>query len=217
MQKAVYSLILSEDVVAAVDRLAYRNNTNRSNMINQILAEYVSYETPEMRMRQIFGRMEALLCGGDTFRLLSEPSGTALSLRSALAFKYNPTVRYAVELYRAPERGCVGELRVFLRSRNNTLLLYVTRFFDLWAALEERYGGIRRSSVGEGKLVRALVPRTSDGEMSEPDSAAEAISRYIEALDGGMKLYFSAPDAKGIEGTVAEYYLGYLSRGGGNV
>ena len=41
MNKSLFSLILSEDVVAAVDRLAYSRGTIRSIMVNQILSEYV--------------------------------------------------------------------------------------------------------------------------------------------------------------------------------
>ena len=37
MKKAVYSLVLSEDVVEAVDRMAYAQGTSRSNLINQLL------------------------------------------------------------------------------------------------------------------------------------------------------------------------------------
>ena len=39
MKKTVYSLVLSEDVVREIDKLATRRGTNRSNMVNQILAE----------------------------------------------------------------------------------------------------------------------------------------------------------------------------------
>lgn len=39
MKKNVYSLVLSEDVVHEIDKLAYQRGTNRSNMVNQILAE----------------------------------------------------------------------------------------------------------------------------------------------------------------------------------
>ena len=46
MKKTLYSLMLSEDVVAEVDRLAHRMGTNRSNLINQILAEHVNLVTP---------------------------------------------------------------------------------------------------------------------------------------------------------------------------
>ena len=43
MKKSVYSLVLMDDVVDAIDKLAYSMNTSRSNLINQILAEKVSY------------------------------------------------------------------------------------------------------------------------------------------------------------------------------
>ena len=42
MKKSVYSLVLSDDVVEAVDRAAYQNGLSRSAMVNQILADYVS-------------------------------------------------------------------------------------------------------------------------------------------------------------------------------
>ena len=53
MKKNIYSVVLSEDVVAQIDRMAYRLGTNRSGLINQILAEYVAYETPEKKNREI--------------------------------------------------------------------------------------------------------------------------------------------------------------------
>ena len=49
MKKTLYSLMLDEQVVRHVDALAHRMGTNRSNLINQILAEYVDYVTPERR------------------------------------------------------------------------------------------------------------------------------------------------------------------------
>ena len=39
MKKSVYSLVLSDNVVRAIDDLAYKMGTNRSNLINSILAE----------------------------------------------------------------------------------------------------------------------------------------------------------------------------------
>ena len=52
MSKSVYSLVLSDEVVREVDLEAYRHGLSRSAMINQILAEAVSYVTPEKRMRE---------------------------------------------------------------------------------------------------------------------------------------------------------------------
>ena len=62
----MYSLILMDDVVREVDALAKQQNTNRSNMINQILAEYVSLVTPEKRINNIFTYIESFL-GNNTF------------------------------------------------------------------------------------------------------------------------------------------------------
>lgn len=45
VNKSVYSLVLADDVVEAIDRLAYSMNTSRSNLINQILAERVQLLT----------------------------------------------------------------------------------------------------------------------------------------------------------------------------
>ena len=58
MANSVYSIVLNDAVVEAIDRLAYQNGTNRSSMINRILAERVSYTTPEQRIRNILCRKE---------------------------------------------------------------------------------------------------------------------------------------------------------------
>ena len=61
VNKSVYSLVLADDVVEAIDRMAYSMNTSRSNLINQILAERVQLLTPEKRMREIFAKIEQLM------------------------------------------------------------------------------------------------------------------------------------------------------------
>lgn len=63
MKRSVYSLVLSDDVIKAVDKEAYRQGTSRSNLINQILAEQLSCITPEMRMRDIFDAVSGLVNG----------------------------------------------------------------------------------------------------------------------------------------------------------
>lgn len=53
MSKSVYSLVLTDEIVRAIDSLAYRMNTSRSALIDRILAEKLSMQTPEIRMRNI--------------------------------------------------------------------------------------------------------------------------------------------------------------------
>ena len=60
MKKTLYSLMLDDEVIREVDMLAHSAGTNRSNLINQILAEYVSITTPERRINDIFSAIESL-------------------------------------------------------------------------------------------------------------------------------------------------------------
>ena len=183
--KNVYSIVLSADVVEKIDQLAYQNGTNRSNMINQILAEYVSYTTPEKRFREIFLRLESLL-SENAFKALA-PSDTMLSLRSALAYKYNPTVKYNVELYRSNSAE-IGELRVSLRTQNAGLILYMTEFYRLWSAVEAKYRGHIPCAAADGKYSRKLILQ-SLSNLREID-VGEVIAAYVNAFDKALKTFF---------------------------
>lgn len=193
MGKSVYSLVLNDDIVEYVDRLAYDKNTNRSNMINQILAEYFSFVTPEQRTREVFDRIEQILNGHGTLRLMMSPSDTMMSLRSALMYKYNPTVKYNVELYRN-EYPVIGELRVSMRTQNNTLILYMMQFFKLWMQIESRYIGAAEYSIEGGKFCRKIKVRINNNSSSaklNSSTLGELIAEYIGAFDKAMKIYFS--------------------------
>lgn len=183
--KNVYSIVLSQDVVEKIDRLAYENGTNRSNMINQILAEYVSYITPEKRFREIFNHMEKILLD-HAFQAL-ESSDTMLSLRSALAYKYNPTVKYNVELYRG-EKAEIGELRVSMRTQNAKLILYMNAFYHLWTKIETAYRGEIPCIALDGKYSRKLIllNRTASKEID----LGHVIAAYVNTFDKALKTYF---------------------------
>ena len=211
--KNVYSLMLDDGVVAAIDRLAYLRGTNRSGLVNEILAEYASYVTPEQRIREAFGRISALLDGQDSFQLAMQPSDTLLSFRSALLYKYNPTVRYSVELFRTPE-GEIGELRVSLRTQNAALIAYMNCFYELWAGVEERHLPRVHYRVGEGKLARRLFVRenrSAGAAAVSPETLGDLIATYIRTLDRALKAFFrllGEPSAAARE--VEAIYAAYL-------
>ena len=194
MNKSVYSLVLMDEVVEAIDKMAYAMNTSRSNLINQILADYASCTTPESRMKDIFARVEELVQGVDSFQVQLQPSDAMMSIRSALRYKYKPTIRYSVELYR-DARQVVGELRVTSRSQSQSLLEELDTFFRMWSRLESVYlgalfpGGKIPSRIGEGRFRRQfLLPRERDRQTNE--EVAQAIADYIQLFDRGMKTYF---------------------------
>ena len=190
MNKSLYPLMLSDDVVSAIDRLAYEHGTNRSNMINQILAEYVSYTTPEKRMEGIFANVEKLLSGRDSFQILLQNSGSVFSLRSPLTYKYNPNVRYTVELYRAFRGDAFGELRISLRTQNSSLLLYLTQFYKLWIKLESAYNPNCEYVLDGGKLTRKLKLDASLAEKTNEEDVGRLIADFIMYFDRAMKAFF---------------------------
>ena len=206
MKKSVYSLVLSDDVIAAVDRAAYQNGLSRSAIINRILAQAVSYTTPEQRMSEIFAQVERLL-NGEVFQSLSQPSDSMMSLRSALAYKYNPNVRYSVELY--PDRPGEGELRVSLRSQSSALILYLGQFFRLWAKIEQAYVGGADCVIQDGKYARRLkLPaRLSDREQGA------VLAGYIRAMEQGLRAFFhSLDDPRQAAAAVEQAYQNYLKQ-----
>ncbi len=196
MTKNVYSLVLTDDVVREIDRIAFQSGGSRSSVINEILAEHVRYTTPEKRMREVFGEMEQLLTQA-AFEPMLQPSETMYSLRSSLAYKYNPSVRYSVELYKNA-LPLIGELRVSVRSQNSVLTLTMLQFFKLWAKLEQSYLGRAECALEDGRFCRKL--RLPDAEYEEDEKAVshkaigQAISDYISALDAALKAYFAHVD-----------------------
>jgi len=183
--------------VAQVDRLAYKAGTSRSNMINQILAEYVSYTTPEKRLRDIFDKAVALVDGMEQLQVMLRPSDTHLALKSALRYKYNPTVKYSVELYKSGE--ALGELRVTMRTQNKTLIACMDGFFRLWAAVEQHVlGQLPSCTAEEGRYSRTLYLEPSLAAQATGDALGQAIIDYVQVLDRCMKLWFEGL-AAGIE------------------
>ena len=202
MKKNMYSLILAEDVINAIDKLAEEENTNRSNLINEILAEYVSVTTPEKRINDIFHGIEDLFKQLTGQQVYYQQHDNTLSIKSALEYRYRPTIRYEVELYRA-QSGTVGELKVNFRTQSPQLLNRLTEFFALWTRLEELYvsryfeGAEINYTLDETRWTRTLkVPRnTLYGQVE----LSRAITDYVRTFDRLMKKRLSGAAATEIE------------------
>jgi len=209
MKKSMYSVILSEDVVREIDRLAYENGTNRSNFIDGILAEYCRLVTPEMRIRNIFDRVLEL-CEGTRFLPSKEPSSATMTLRTSLEYKYHPTVKYDVQLFRRKGHA-FGQLKVGLRSQSVELLRVLGNFFNLLAVMEEKYtlNAMRRGvyTFDGTKFVRTLVlPEAREYSASE---VADAINAYVSMVDRMLNNYFAGRYTTDYE--MERDYVRYLS------
>ena len=193
MDKSVYSLVLSDRVVAAVDEMAYRMGTSRSNLINQVLAEYVSLTTPEKRMKDIFDEVSVLL-SNDGYQIQTQPSDSMLSVRSVLRYKYKPAIRYSVELYR-DFTDAFGEIRVVSRTQSQGLIDILDSFYTIWAQIETtRHRGERITNssfkIDNGRYLRKFAVSDDCTGISE-ETLGKAIAEYIRCLDVAMKQYFT--------------------------
>ena len=204
MKKAVYSLVLSEDVVEAVDRMAYARGTSRSNLINQLLAEAVGYVTPERRMADILQTLSEQMTG--MFQLQEQATDGMLIIRSPLRYRYKPTIRYRVELFRQPEQA-IGVIHASFRTQNQSLLDEAEIFFTLWSQTECAYGMCQPedAQVESGCWNRRF--RIRAGQDASAQAIGAAIGQYIKRVDAALKAYFAAlPDHNAAKDAVIQFF-----------
>ncbi len=214
MKKNMYSLMLAEDVIREVDRIAAEKRTNRSNLINQVLAEYVALVTPEMHVRNIFDTVEKFVgeIGGGVFSMGA--GGMAMSFKSSLRYHYRPTIRYEVEMYRMPDQT-IGQFKVAFRTTASDLVVALTRFFKLWMQMESVYIGdfFGGNEIGyfleNGRFTRQFA--LPNGVNYSESETGEAIGSYIAAFDAMLKGWLDGKysSAEALE----KDYLRYLNGG----
>ena len=188
MKKTLYSLMLNDDVVREVDRLAHRMGTSRSGLVNQILAEYLDMATPERRINEVFTALEQLLSPSRELVPFFAPNTPTMSLKSSLEYKYRPTVKYEVEL-REAKNGSIGTLTVLFRTQSAPLIEALTSFFRLWKRLEDAYLSPQlshpvRHALYDGRFERSIaLPPPS----CTSDDLARALSGYVQTFDSLLK------------------------------
>lgn len=216
MNKSMYSIMLMDNLVKAVDSLAYQQGTSRSGMINHILAQYLSVLTPEMHIAQIFEHA-ANIAAQERIQLLP-PTASMMVGRTVLQYKYNPTLRYSVELF-VNGATCSGEFKAQSRSQSKPLLEHLQNFFTLWGGAEQAclaevqpeaklsysYGGGRYQREFESAQIATCDGRT----------LGSAIGHYIRAFDTAMDSYFSHAagniSQRQMQGQILSSYREYLN------
>lgn len=196
MKKSVYSLVLMDDVVDAIDKLAYSFGMSRSQLINEILAEKVAMRTPGQRLQQLFEEISTYLTPHEQFQIQNQAAEHMYSIKSVLRYKYNPTIRYS--FYINQQQGqLVGQLRIVSRTQSSVLSGYLKTFFNFWAALESGKHSVSWSQEEGMKWLRTLKLE----EFSTPQNypyLASYLSDYIQVLDQGLGIFFTQIE-KGIE------------------
>ena len=121
---------------------------------------------------------------------LVAPNSQSMSLKSSLAYKYRPTVKYEVDL--GGGEDTLGTLNVVFRTQSAALISAMTSFFRLWVQIEDKclaplLGSSISCALYDGRFVRPLaMPR---GKALTADDVAGAISAYVQLFDRLLKGY----------------------------
>ena len=199
-----------DDIVASIDEMAYSLQTSRSNLINQILAEKVAFVTPKQHLETIFSHLSDCLRPYQHFQIQNQTADHMYSIKSALRYKYNPTIRYSLYLNQQGSE-IKGELRVVSRTQSEVLHCYLEHFFKIWAEIERAVTPMCWKREEGTKWLRELDLRKFQSETTY-EVLAQALSQYIGVLDNGLKLYFGQIDDQENQVlTLVNHYEGYIN------
>ncbi len=187
MSKSLYSLILNDEVISMVDKMARVNGISRSSMVEKILANAVSYETPEIRANNIFEEFERIFKNNSTMRYLEQPSQYMGTIMGALDYRYNPAIKYSVELF--PNSDKLGQLKVTLRTQNSALLELMSDFYKYYIYLEKTYYNENATYLFEGnKFIRLF---DYPNAIITTKQLAEKLTLYVQDFDELLSVYFN--------------------------
>ncbi|HAG04833.1 MAG TPA: hypothetical protein DCG28_05255 [Lachnospiraceae bacterium] len=185
MANRVYSIVLNDDVVEAIDNTAYRLGMTRSALINHILAQSVSLVTPEQRRRNIISAIRREIDRDRLFVML-DAGDNILTVKSQFKYKYNPTIKYSI-VFTGKEGK--GEIRIAMRTQNSTLIEGLDSFLHLWSGLEEKYPLPFKEGyfIAPGRYTRFF---TLAKENVNEEEIGDLLWQYINTFDTVMKDYF---------------------------
>lgn len=192
LKKTMYSLLLDESVVHEIDAIAHRSGVSRSALINRILAEYAQMETPESLAGRIFQQVNRLMLPFPELVPMLAANGTGISLKSALDYKYRPTIRYEAAL-EATQNQRICRISLFYRTRSEELLQLMNLFFRYWIRFERTWRSPLAYAEPEYAFADGCLTRSVILPASMPQAAelAQQITDGIRLFDDLLKRFIS--------------------------
>lgn len=206
MKKSVYSLMLFDEIVEKVDQLAYENNTNRSQLINDILAEKIDLETPEQKIQKILEQLDQNF--SDTLAVSQINKNSSIQFGKSLKYKYRPKIRYSYEFVNE-EDGKYAVLKVSSRTKSEELNSHFDQFFTMIKDIEKRHNDVEcRDNLTNHKFVREFG---EEGSLNRTvDEISQYLSDYLKMIDTAMNIYFSHDDEPDIDSELEAVYNNYI-------
>lgn len=188
MKKSVYSLMLFDEIVEKIDQIAYVNNTNRSQLINDILAEKIGLVTPEQKIQKILEQLDENF--SDTLSVSQINKNSSIQFGKSLKYKYRPKVLYSYE-FTSNGQGKYAVLKISSRTKSEDLIDHFDEFFNLIAGIEKKrtnYAVDLSNKQTSHKFIREFK---EEGELSQDtEIVADNLTRYLKMIDQAMNVYF---------------------------
>ncbi|HEY5557188.1 hypothetical protein [Acetobacterium sp.] len=212
MKKSVYSLMLFDEIVEKIDQIAYVNNTNRSQLINDILAEKIGLVTPEQKIQIILEQLDENF--SDTLSVSQINKNSSIQFGKSLKYKYRPKVRYSYE-FTSNEKGKYAVLKISSRTKSEELIDHFDEFFNLITDIEKKqkdYAADLTNKQTSHKFIREFK---EEGELSQDtEIVANNLTRYLKMIDKAMNVYFlniEGLNSSDLTDLLEEIYRGYYN------
>jgi len=207
MKKSIYSLMLFDEIVEKIDQMAYVNYTNRSQLINEILAEHLGLVTPEQKIQTILETLKENL--SDTLSVSQVNKNSSIQFGKSLKYKYRPKVKYSIEFV-----GVGGQkyavLKISSRTKSVELNHHFDEFFRIICELEAKHiskDEIIYETSANHKFVREF---RDEGSVSrDVKEVSSLLTNYLKMIDAAMDIYFEH-EGSDVEGDIKQLYQNYL-------
>lgn len=188
MKKSIYSLMLFDEIVEKIDQMAYVNYTNRSQLINEILAEHLGLVTPEQNIQTILETLKNNF--SDSLSISQINKNSSIQFGKSLKYKYRPKVKYSIEFV-----GVGGQkyavLKISSRTKSVDLNHHFDKFFEIICELEAQHissGEIIYETSANHKFIREF---REEGSVSrDPKSVVSLLTSYLKMIDAAIDVYF---------------------------
>ncbi|GKX31063.1 hypothetical protein SH1V18_35430 [Vallitalea longa] len=216
MKKSIYSIVLFDEIVEAIDRLSYIKNTNRSQLINDMLAEKLGLLTPQQKVTNIINRISALV-ETDSIQVKSKNDYGSLQFGTFIKYKYRPSIRYSFEFYVGNNEERYAVLKINSRSKSEELNEHLERFFKGICYIDKK----RFPQIYQREIINKTYTNSNNRfsreflrgiplEKMDDEAIAEYLSCYLLMIDDSMNYYFNNYDMENVFSQIDRIYYHHL-------
>ena len=206
------SVIILEEMMRKLRRLALEKNVPVYDVIHEALGNFLSFHDTGFNLYDILGSIESGMTVPGHFITNVDLGNYAVSIKSPVRYIHRPELKYQIVITQNDSIS-IGKMSVSLRSQDIYTLQRFSEFISLWMGLETKYidsGGKITYKTDTGRFERNVYLPAYAGQVSGQAIGA-AISDYVHVFDELLKIYFH--HSKGRLREIEKLYRGYKLNG----